>query len=259
MRQHGTWIRVAGQPAHYDRAGEGPTAVLVPGLGLSSRFYEPLLGAFARAGLQLIVPDLPAFGRTGGPLTGLSVPQLTGWLVDFADALRLDCPFWLGHSVGCQVALRLAARYPERAAALVLAAPTGAPVHFRLARQFLSLPRAAVHEPLHLILAVIRDYVRVLPSAYLGTWLRAGRDHPVEILDDIACPVLLCAGDRDPICRPTYLRLLADRLGAQIATVPGGGHGLPRDSAMRFTEAASAFLLGTVAAKRPAERALGEG
>jgi len=252
MSRPGIRIRVAGRPAHYDRAGAGPPVVLVPGLGLSTRFYEPLLAAFARAGLDLIVPDLPGFGRTSGSASGHSVPELADWLLRFADALELERPAWLGHSVGCQIALRLAATRPERAAALVLAAPTGAPVRLRLTRQLVSLPRAAVREPLDLILAVIRDYVRVLPSAYLGTWLRGGRDRPMEILPAIECPVLLCAGDRDPICGAMFLRQLAEGIpGARIAIIPGGGHGLPRDSSQRFTEEAAPFLrrAATVAAQ----------
>ena len=117
MSRPGTWIRVAGRPAHFDRAGDGPPVILAPGLGLSTRFYDPLLEAFAAAGLQLVVPDMPGFGRTGGPLSGLPMPELATWLLSFADALELERPAWMGHSVGCQVAMRIAATRPERAAA----------------------------------------------------------------------------------------------------------------------------------------------
>lgn len=240
---HQGWVTVGRGPAHFAEAGDGPPVVLAAGLGLSTRFYEPAMAAFARAGLRLIVPDLPGCGRTPGPATGSTVPQIAEWLIGFADALGLDTPAWLGHSVGCQVALDLAARAPDRCAALVLAGPTGAPSRFRLLRQIAMLPRAALREPLALIWAVARDYVRVLPSAYLGSWLRAGWDRPVEKLERVRCPALVLVGERDPIPAPQLLaRLRYGLRNARIVRVRGGGHGLPRDAVEAFTAAAAPFL-----------------
>ena len=239
---HG-WVTVRRGRAHYAEAGDGPPVVLAAGLGLSIRFYEPALATFAEAGLRLIVPDLPGCGRTPGPATGCAVPQLAEWLIGFADALELEAPAWLGHSIGCQVALDLAARAPERAGALVLAGPTGAPIRHRLLRQVAMLPRAAVREPAALIGAVLRDYVRVLPSAYLGSWLRAGWDQPTEKLERVRCPTLVLVGERDPVPAPQLLARLRYALrSGRIVQVRGGGHGLPRDAVEAFTAAAAPFL-----------------
>jgi len=240
--RHG-WVTVGQGRAHYAEAGDGPTVVLAAGLGLSTRFYEPALATFAEAGLRLIVPDLPGCGRTSGPATGCAVPRLAEWLIGFADALALAAPAWLGHSIGCQVALDIAARAPERAAALVLAGPTGESGRYRLLRQVAVLPRAAVREPPALIWAVLRDYVRVLPSAYLGSWLRAGRDQPTEKLERVRCPTLVLVGEHDPVPAPQLLARLRYALrSGRMVQVRGGGHGLPRDAVEAFTAAAAPFL-----------------
>lgn len=234
---------VAGRRAHYAEAGSGPTAVLAAGLGLSTRFYEPTLRELARAGVHLVVPDLPGFGATPGPWTGMSVREIADWLASFADALGIERPAWLGHSVGCQVTLALAVAYPERVHALVLASPTGAPQRHRLVRQVLALPAAAAREPPGLLLAVARDYLRVLPSAYLGTWARAGKDRPLERAPYVRCPTLVLVGHRDPVVPRSYLESLRKRLPrAQLLEIPGGAHGLPRDAAVPFAAAASTFI-----------------
>ncbi len=236
-------LSVLGVGVHIAECGEGPPAILAPGLGLSTRFYQPLLEACGRAAVRLIVPDLPGSGRTRGPLLGWSVADNARFLLGLADALDLERPAWIAHSVGCQAALALAADHPERVAALVLASPTGAPGRGRLLRQLLALPRAALAEPFDLIRAVLRDYVRVWPTSYLGTWLRAGRDRPVDRLARIHSPTLLVVGLRDPIVRPALVSALLSIEGARLLRIPGG-HGLPRDAVAAFAEAAAGFIRG---------------
>jgi pimeloyl-ACP methyl ester carboxylesterase len=241
------WATVWGKRAHYTEAGAGPTVLVAPGLGLSTRFYGPVLTSFARAGVRLIVPHLPGFGRTKGPVTGMAVPDVARWLLELADALQLQCPGWLGHSVGCQVALEIAATRPERAAALALAAPTGVPARFRLARQLLALPLAAAREPARVLWAVLRDYVRFLPSAYLGSWIRAGADQPVGKLDRIRCPTLLLVGGRDPIVPWRDVARLRDGIaGSRVTVIRRGNHALPLDAMDVFTPAAADFFRGVV-------------
>ncbi len=249
------WVRVAGGRAHYAEAGEGPPVVVAAGLGLSTRFYEPTLVACARAGLRLIVPDLPGWGATHGPATGLSVDDTAEWLIDFSDALALGRPGWVGHSVGCQVVLALAARHPARAAALALSGPTGGPVRRRLLRQVGKLASAAVLEPPSLLLAVARDYLRVSPLSYLGSWVRAARDQPLERLARVRCPVLVRVGERDPIPPRRFVEALRRALpGTTVARVRGGGHGLPREAAAPFAAVAAPLFrtaLAGVARRQP--------
>ena len=241
-------VRVGGAWAYYAEAGAGPPVVVAAGLGLSTRFYEPLMLACARAGLRLLVPDLPGFGRTPGPLTGCSVAGTAGWLLRFADAVGLDGPGWLGHSVGCQVVSAIAAEQPGRAAALALSGPTGAPGRHRPLRQLGLLARAAAGEPGSLLLAVARSYLRMSPTAYVGSWLRAGRDQPAARLARVRCPVLVLVGERDPMPESAFVALLRDRLpSVTVAHLRGGGHGLPREAAEAFTRVAAPFFRAHVA------------
>jgi pimeloyl-ACP methyl ester carboxylesterase len=236
------WLEVAGRRVGYRAAGDGPPVILVPGLGLSSAFYQPAVAALAEAGLRAIAPDLWGFGRNGGPFTGTSIEPAADWLLEFATAVDAHAPAWIGHSISCQMVLAIADQAPDRAPALVLAAPTGA-AGYRRTRQAIALARVAVTEPPRVLLSVARDYFRANPIQYLGAWIRAAHDHPLERAPRIRAPTLLLLGSRDPVPPPEFIaeliRLMPD---ARVVKIPGGNHALPLDRPAPFAEHVAEFL-----------------
>ena len=236
---------VAGEPASYREAGGGVVAIVTAGLGLSSRFYEASFPAFAAAGIRLVAPDLPGWGGTPGPQTGLGPAETADFLLAFADELGIRRAVWIGHSLGAQSVVELAARRPDRAAGIVLVGPTGAPGRFPLVRQAFALAREAGRTSVGVLAAVAREYVRTPPPRYIGTWLRHGRHETLALLRQVQCPALILAGDADPICPPGYVALLQQRLPhAQVEWVPGGTHALPRGHADAFNRAVIGFIEG---------------
>ena len=227
--------RIDGRLMTYREAGSGPVVLVVPGLGLSGRFYDRSFAAFAGAGLRLVVPDLPGHGSTRGPGLGQRVPGARAFLLSFADMLGIERPIWLGHSLGAQVVIDLASAAPHRARGVVLVGPTGAPGARKLPRQAWALVREALRAPFPVVLHVLSDYLRVSPLAYVGTWLKYGRDAPLEKLRAVACPVLVLVGTRDPVIDPLFLDVLLRRMpAARLERVPGASHALPRAHAERF-------------------------
>jgi 2-hydroxy-6-oxonona-2,4-dienedioate hydrolase len=235
-------IEVAGAPASYREAGAGPVAIIAAGLGLSSRFYEASYAAFAAVGIRLVVPDLPGWGRTPGPLTGIGAEESAAFLHAFAAALEIRRAVWIGHSLGAQAVAELAARHPSRAAGLVLVGPTGAPGR-RVLRQFRGLAVEGTRTSLNVLRGVARDYVRTPPTRYFGTWLRHAQHELLPLLPRVQCPALVVAGDADPICTPAFIELLRHRMpDAGVEWVRGGTHGLPRSHAPEFNRLCTAFV-----------------
>ena len=68
------------------------------------------------------LPDLPGSGLSAEPGWNLGVVEHADYLVGWLEQVML-----LGNSFGCQVAVDLAVRYPERVRSLVLASPTTDP------------------------------------------------------------------------------------------------------------------------------------
>jgi pimeloyl-ACP methyl ester carboxylesterase len=237
-------VRIAGRVVRYREAGSGPPVVLVAGLGLSSRFYEYSYDAFAAAGLRLIVPDLPGFGGTRGPLTGFSASYAAGFLADFATLLDLRGAGWIGHSLGWQPAARLAAHRPELVAALIAAAPT---LPRRRRRALWQLARFAIvtlRVDADVVAGIVRDYVRTTPLHYLGTWLRHAHDEPMALADRVRCPFLVLVGGRDPMSPAgDVAQLLRSAPQARLAQIADGTHGLPRQSAEAFNRITTRFLM----------------
>lgn len=235
------WVDVGTRRVRYVEAGNGPPVIFAAGLGISADFYRPNIAALAAAGFHAIAPDLPGFGKTRGPLLGTDVALLTRHLTGFARALGLSHAGWIGHSLGCQPLLRMAGEHPELVQAFVLAGPTGGYERRKL-NQVRALAAAAVQEPWRLLKAVLRDYLRLSPFNYVGTWIKAADDDPLRSARLARQPALILVGSKDKVPRPEFLADLSKLLNAEVRKLPAGNHGLPLDAQPEFDEAVIGFF-----------------
>jgi predicted alpha/beta hydrolase len=96
-----------------------PVAVLLPALGIRASYYKRMAEAFQSHGVRTVLADLP-----GGETSPIRAKRGTSWgyldlvdvhaegLLDRVKQLFPDAPlFWLGHSIGGQVALLHAGRH----------------------------------------------------------------------------------------------------------------------------------------------------
>lgn len=235
-------IDIDGTKVRYLEVGAGPPVVFAAGLGISADFYVPNMHALAQAGFRAITPDVPGWGKTKGRKFGSTVEQISDHLLAFAHAIHVHRAVWIGHSIGCQAVLHLAAEHPELARALVLSGPTGGDGR-RLLHQIGALSIATVTEPWRLVKAVLRDYVRLSPLNYLGTWVKAAGDDPVRVARAVKCPALVLLGTRDRVPGKMFITELAEALEVvRIQRLPCGQHGLPMDAQVDFDRAVVAFL-----------------
>jgi len=117
---------VEGFSLAYERTGDGPPVVLLhgwPGSRSDYRLVAPLLAGAA----DVVVPDLRGFGESDKHL----VPPDEGYTGDaqarsvlgLLDELGLDAVVLAGYDIGSRIAQTIAARFPERVRALVVAPP----------------------------------------------------------------------------------------------------------------------------------------
>lgn len=102
--------------------GAGPAVLLVHGLNGFKEGWGPLPGALARAGRRVVAVDLPGFGDSP-PLRGRHTgPEALA--AELAPLVAELAPVSLvGHSLGTQVAMLLAAQQPDRIPAMALISP----------------------------------------------------------------------------------------------------------------------------------------
>ena len=218
------WERVAGLRGHARAGGEGPPLVLVHGLAVSSLYFLPLARRLA-ARHAVLAPDLPGFGLSGTPPRALGIEELADALLEWLDAARIERAPLVANSLGCQIAVDLAVRAPERVERLVLVGPTMDPGAPTLAAQARRLARDALREPPGLNLAEARDYLRTGPRRILATARLALADPFAAKLPRVACPALVVRGGRDAIVSQQWAEQVAALLPrSRLAVVPGEPH-----------------------------------
>jgi len=163
--------------------------VLVHGYGIGSSYFVPLAARLSHQA-PVFAPDLPGHGPSDHDARPLDVAELAQALAHWMEAMGLRGAVVVGHSLGCQVALRLASTRPDLASRLVLIGPS---------------PDASARSG-------------------LGQLRRSVRTPKVR------CPVTIVRGGRDHIVSQQWAQRLAQEAGApDPVLVPGWGHAVHYD------------------------------
>lgn len=246
-RLESRWTRVGGLTLHHrEGAGAPPagaaTLVLVHGLVISSLYMVPTARRLAPF-YRVLAPDLPGFGLSDRPREVLDVPALADALERWMEAVGLPRAVLVGNSLGCQVIVDLAARYPERVRCAVLAGPTMDP-HARTApvqvgRWLLDWTR----ERPSLAAAHARDYYRAGLRRALHTFRHALRDPIEEKLPRVRAPTLVVRGSKDAIVPQRWAEEAARLLPrGRLVVIPGGPHVVNYTTPMEFSRVVRHFV-----------------
>jgi pimeloyl-ACP methyl ester carboxylesterase len=195
--------------------------VLVHGLAVSHRYLMPLAARLA-GHHPVHVVDLPGFGLSENPVRVLDVPEHAGYLASWLEEAGLPPVVVVANSFGCQVAVELAVRRPDRVCGLVLVGPTTDPAARTASRQVLRWLRDAAREdPLQLPI-LVRDVRDAGPQRVAGTLAHALRDPIERKLPLVNVPALVTRGSREPIVPMAWAQAATGLLPlGELALVPG--------------------------------------
>lgn len=227
-------------PARAGGAGEA-TVLLVHGLGVTARVWDPLTAEIERDGdLRWIAPDLPGHGAAGAR-PRYSLGSLAA---EVAEVVPDDGPVCVvGHSLGGPVGLALASGWFGVRPAHVVG--IGIKVEWS-AEDLERTQRLAAREPKRFddpadarelalrsggLAGLLSDPEPFLDSAvtqegahYRLTWDNAsaavGEAPMAELLELAKCPVVLACGSQDPMVDPGQLEALHSR----VVSLDGLGH-----------------------------------
>src|SRR5919109_2738660 len=115
---------INGQPIHVWEEGppHGPVAILVHGWSSSSFTWAPLLPVLSRR-YRCIAVDLPGFGRSPAPRQPPTIAGYADLIAQVIEQFSDRSALVLGHSMGGQIAVTLALRYPVLIERMVLLNP----------------------------------------------------------------------------------------------------------------------------------------
>lgn len=225
---HARMVDVDGLDLYYLRStGTGAdraTVILVHGLGLSTASMLPLLRCL-EPDLDVLVPDLPGYGRSEQPRHVPTVPQFADTLARFAKALEVRSAVFVGSSLGAQIVAHLAGRYPELVDGAVLVGPTRDPAAPHAWQQALRLLRDVPHERISLLGLAATSYLRAGPRTMWQLLRHSVRRAVEQGLPAIEAPVLIVRGEHDPVAGQEWVeamhRLITD---SELCVLPGAGH-----------------------------------
>lgn len=235
-------------PATYTDEGSGPTVLAIHGLPGSVRDWR-WLGSALDGRVRLVRIDMPGFGGT--PLSTSPSAKLADradFVASVVDALELDRPLVLGHSMGGPVATSLAVRRPDALRALGLLASVAHRPH----QMIRGVPRGALAATFRLP-GVSRLFAGPLERAYEGFGFRhttpVGRHHALQCvgalrfpehaanLAAVRVPTLVAWTEDDPLVE----KAVSEELYWRVATgprvrFPDGGHNLQKSRAVELAD-----------------------
>jgi pimeloyl-ACP methyl ester carboxylesterase len=238
------YVQLGDVRAYYEEDGAGEPLVLLHPGGADSRAFEVIVPGLASA-FHVFRPDRRGHGRTpdvAGPITYELMAEET---IAFLEQVVGGPAHLVGHSDGTPVALIAALRRPDLVRKLVLA--SGVFHHDGWAPGAIELDEEA--------LAFFVDYHGAVspdgPEHFHVLYRKLHRmqsEEPTLTADDLARyprPALVMVGDgEDEIPIEHTLELQRGLPDAQLAVVPGAGHGLFHDRPGLCVTILTEFLAG---------------
>ncbi|GGR23747.1 alpha/beta hydrolase [Deinococcus ruber] len=236
---------IRGVRTHARRYGTGLHApiVIVPGLGCASWMYRRLAHLLA-ASHTVWLYDPPGHGLSAGHLHNANHPdQLTEHLAQWVEATALQGTALLGHSLGAEVVIQLAARFPHLSGPLIACAPTGIPenpaIHLQVGHLLQDLPR----ERPGFWPWCVSAYVRAGPLRFYQLARSIRSQTVLPLLALVHVPVLILTGSEDRVVDAQTVSNLMGRFGHVTAVqVQGAPHALTDRNAAEICGRTQQFL-----------------
>jgi pimeloyl-ACP methyl ester carboxylesterase len=252
-------VNIAGRDVTLLEGGTGKTILYLHGLCADVHSSSPATewtGFLSELGdFHLVAPALPGYNGTSGLLDIDDVEDYVYFVVDVLDALGIESPFLVGHSLGGWIATEFALRHPARVAALALVSPLGLRVPGVAVPPFFGAvaPRGigGFDEARRLLFAdpesaaalhALPDDMTADQELFWFTGLvgaaRLGWNAPhfqssklLERLHRISTPTLVLRGEHDQLVPHESVLAWQEGLAtAQLREVPDAGHCLPAES-----------------------------
>ena len=197
--------------------------VLVPGIGVSSTYFERLAPNLNEFGPVHAV-DLPGFGGVPHPSKTLSISEYADLVGRVIDELSLDDPIVVGHSMGSQIVADLASRRPDLST-IVLIGPVIHSDERRVLTQARRFLQSSWHEPFTVKILALSAYIfcgfkwfsRVLPRMLA---------YPLEETAPlIQARTLIIRGEFDAVSPRAWVKRLGSLIGTvKLWEIPGAAH-----------------------------------
>lgn len=236
--------RMGNDRVHALHAGSGPPVVLLHGLAGSSAWWRHTIPALAQH-FAVHAPDLVGFGRSRG-VRGRSVHAYAASIGAWLEQRGISRAHFIGHSMGGEIALHIAAGQPELVEKLVLVSAAGVPrpISLTQAARFLAeiIPPRSWGAP-HFLPRIALDTMRAGAFSVARAATNILRDDVRPLLAQITAPTLLIWGTLDALTPVRDGEYMASHIrNARLTVFEGAAHMPMIDQSERFNAEVIGFL-----------------
>lgn len=211
--------------------------VLLHGWGASKEKLLPLGKALSKKEWQVLIPDLPGFGKSGSPPKPWGVGDYADFIMKAINKLNGEKKTYLfGHSFGGRLTIEIASLYPNKIAGIILCGSAGISRPSFLKRGFflvlakvgkIIFPKSEKHRQLVYKLVREHDYEKT-KGMMRETFKLVVKEDLKPFLSKIKTPTLIFWGTEDKMTKYADAQIIATKVKhAELVSFPGLGHKLP--------------------------------
>lgn len=230
------------------------TLIILHGWKSARERWQSVKEKIERHEIKVIIPDLPGFKKENEPNEIWNLNDYLDWTKDFIDRVTKEPIFLLGHSFGGRIAIKFAAKYPERLKALILVSAAG----IKREKLFF-LPKT---KPFFSILSCFRflpgyqffrkifyryiigktDYLEV-SGLMKETFKKIIKEDLTSYLSQIYIPTLIIWGERDKITPLSDAYLMKKEISnSTLEIIPKADHRINFTAPEKLSEITAKFL-----------------
>lgn len=219
--------------------------------------YNEIKNLLEKNGFEVFAPDLPGFGDSVLNKNALEFEDYLSFVNDFILKQKLKDVILIGHSFGGRIAIKFAAKYPQKVKSLILIAASG------IQRPLPSLKKKAVFVATKILrpffyippLSLFFKFFRKLVYFSIGEmdYYKAGKlaetfknIYQVSVLDDlpkIKAPTLLVWGENDKVVPVDDGKTMEQLIpNSKLIVIKNEGHKIPYENPKVLNKVITEFI-----------------
>jgi pimeloyl-ACP methyl ester carboxylesterase len=254
--QTGSFVNANGINMYHESFGSGKSVIFLHGSMGTGRVWKPYISILSND-FNIILPDVRGHGKTENPDKAIDLHSIADGIVALIEALKLEKPILCGWSMGGNVSLDVAIRYPDCVSGLIV----GGVTHRLSESYFASLKAMGLEGPGKVNFEQTEQNIPQLINLWktehvqsplhwkelvtqLSFMMFNSRLPAEDNLKQIKLPTLIVWGDRDqfyPIEDAVELYRLIPN--GQLAVIPNANHFVTRTHVLLFAELVKEFVL----------------